>query len=71
MKLYIGQKTRSSSLRLQDLHTADWEFVLRRTEIAFVVYSTHTGIGSFYKNHPLSKHVFIDIVNTTKVHTQT
>ena len=56
-----------------DLHTTDGESVLKRTTIAYVVYSTQTGIrlkrGHHIKeSHPLSKHAFIEIVNITKVH---
>ena len=59
-----------------DLHTTDGESVLKRTAIAYVVYSTQTGIrlnrGHFIKaSHSLSKHAFIDVVDTTKVHRRT
>ena len=59
-----------------DLHTTDGEFVLKRTAIACVVYSTQTGIRlnrghCIIENHPLSKHAFIEIVNTTMVHWRT
>ena len=50
--------------------------VLKRTAIAYVVYSTQTGTrlnrGHYIKgSHPLSKHAFIEIVDTTKVHRRT
>ena len=67
-------KKRSSTLRpTYDLHTTDGEYFLIRTAISYVVYSTQTGIrlnGGHYikQSHPLSKHAFIEIVNTTKVH---
>ena len=52
---------------------SDGESVLKRKAIAYVVYSTQTGIrlnrGHYIKrSHLLSKHAFIGIVNTTKVH---
>ena len=55
------------------LVTAYGESVLIRTAIAFAVSSTQTGIrlnrDHFIKgSHPLSKHAFIEIVNTTRVH---
>ena len=59
-----------------DLYTADGESVLKRTAIAYVVYSTQTGIRlnqSHYikESYPFSKHAFIEIVNATEVHRQT
>ena len=41
--------------------------VLKRTEIAYIVYSIKTGVSYMKINHPLSKHAFIEIVNTTKL----
>ena len=48
----------------------------KRTAIAYVVYSTQTRIrlnqGHYIKeSNPLSKHIFIEIVNTTNVHRRT
>ena len=50
-----------------DLHKADGKFVLKRTAIAYVVYPIQTRVilsrDHFIKrNHPLSKHAFIEIV---------
>ena len=72
--LYNGGNPVAQLCGCHDLHTADRESsVLKRTAIAYEVLSTQTGIrlnrGHDIKgSHPLSKHVFIEIVNTTKVH---
>ena len=76
MRLYNGKKPVAQLWCCHDLHTADGESVLKRTAIADVVYSTQTGIrlnrGHWIKgSHPLSKHAFIEIVNTTKVQWRT
>ena len=72
MGLYNGKKAVAQLRGCHELFTTDREFVLQRTVIAYVVYSTQTGIGLnqghyIKESHPLSKHAFIEIVNTTKV----
>ena len=57
-------------------YTTDGEYVLKWIAIAYVVYSTQTRIrlnqGHYINvSDPLSKHAFIEIVNTTKVHRRT
>ena len=52
------------------------EFVLKNMAIGYVVYSIQTGVSlnrcHYIKgNHLLSKHAFIEILNTTKVHRRT
>ena len=75
MELYNG-KNSSSLVDWHDLHTADGDSVIKRTATADVVYSTQTGIrlnrGHYIQiSNPLSKHAFIEIVNTRKVHKRT
>ena len=72
----MGKKPVVQLWGCHDLHTADGEFVLKITVIAYVMYSTQTGVslnwGHYIKgNQPLSKHAFIKIVNTPKVHRRT
>ena len=74
--LYNGKKPIAQLCGCHDLHTTDGESMLKRTAIDYVVYSTKTEIRlnlCHYINgsHPLSKHAFIEIVNTTKVHRRT
>ena len=64
MGLYDWKKIPSSTLRFS---------VLQRRAIASVVYIIQTAVSlnrGYYKkgNHSLSKHAFIEIVNTTKLH---
>ena len=71
MGLYNGKKPKAQPCH--DLHTGDGESMFKRTAITDVVYSTQTGIrlnrGHYIKgSHPFSKHAFIEIVITIKVH---
>ena len=74
MWLYNEKKNVAQPWDSHDLNTTDGETVLKRTAIANVAYSTQTGIklyrGHYIReSHPLSKHAFIEIVNSTKVRT--
>ena len=44
MGLYNGKKPVAQLTSCRDLHTANGESLLKRTAIAYVVYSTHTWI---------------------------
>ena len=76
MGLYKGNKPVVQLLGCHDQPTANGEFVLKRPAIGYVVYLIQKGVslkrGHYIKgNHLLSKHAFIKIVNTTRVHRRT
>ena len=73
MGLYNGKRPVAQLRGCHDLHTADGESVHKRTVKADVLYSTQTAIrlnrGHYIKgSNPLSKHAFIESMNTTKVY---
>ena len=57
-------------LGCHDLHTADGEFLLKRTAIAYVLHWIKPGVSLnnyIKRNYPISKHTFIEIVDTTNM----
>ena len=57
MGLYNGENPVVQLYGYHDLHTTDWEFKLKLTVVAYVLYSIQTGVslnpGHYVKgNHP-------------------